>query len=93
MEYDDPDTTATVSEPPLVSKPVPPSQLPQHRVYGKREVAVVLERSVRLRIELLEEDELFVSSQLQRFREQGQEHVSDQGVEGTLELTLSLRML
>ena len=31
---------------------------------------------------LREEDELFVSSQLQSFREQGQEHVSDHGVEG-----------
>ena len=29
-----------------------------------------------------EEDELFVSSQLQSFREQLQEHVSDHGVEG-----------
>ena len=39
-------------------------------------------RSVRLRIELPEEDELFVSSQLQSFREQVQEHISDHGVEG-----------
>ena len=82
METDVPDTTATVSESPSVSKSVPPSQLPQHRIDGKREAAVVHERSVRPRIELLEEDELFVSSQLQSFREQVQEHVSDHGVEG-----------
>ena len=82
METDDPDTTATVSEPPLVSQLVPPSQLPQHRIYGKREAAVAHERSVRLRIELPEEDELFVSRQMQSFREQVQEHVSDHGVEG-----------
>ena len=82
METDDPDTTATVPEPPLVVQPVPSSQLHQHRIYGKREAAVVHERSVRPRIELPEEDELFVSSQLQSFREQVQEHVSDHGVEG-----------
>ena len=69
METDDPDTTATVLEPPPFSQCVPPSQLPQHRIYGKREAAVVHERSV-------------VSSQLQSFREQVQEHVSDHGVEG-----------
>ena len=40
------------------------------------------EVSVRRRIELPEEDELFESSQLQSFREQVQEHVSDHGVEG-----------
>ena len=62
METGDPDTTATVSEPLPVSQPVPPSQLPQHRICGKREAAVVHERSVRPRIELPEEDELFVSS-------------------------------
>ena len=32
MATDDPDTTATVSEPPPVSQPVPPSQLLQHRI-------------------------------------------------------------
>ena len=47
-----------------------------------REAAVVHERSVRPRIELPEEDELFVSSQLQSFREQVQEHVSDHAFEG-----------
>ena len=93
METDDPDTGATVSEPPPVSQSVPSSPLPQHRIYGKREAAVVHERSVRPRIELPEEDVLFMSSQLQSFREQVQEHVSDQGVEGKLELTLSLRIL
>ena len=82
METDDPDTTATVPEPPPVVQPVPPSPLPQHRIYGKREAAVVHERSVRPRIELPEVDELFVHSQLQSFREQVQEHVSDHGVEG-----------
>ena len=56
--------------------------MPQHRIYGKREAAVVHEGSVKPRIELPEEDELFVSSQLQSFREQVQEHVSDHGVEG-----------
>ena len=64
-----------------------------HRIYGKREAAVAHERSVRPRIELLEEDELFVYSQLQSFREQVQEHVSDHGVVKGLELTLSLRIL
>ena len=54
----------------------------RHRIYGKREAAVVHERSVRPRIELPEEDELFVHSQLQSFREQVQERVSDHGVEG-----------
>ena len=64
METDDPDTTVTVSEPPPVVQSVPPPPLPQHRIYGKREAAVVHERSVRPRIELPEEDELFVHSQL-----------------------------
>ena len=82
METDDPDTTATVPEPPPVVQPVPPPPLPQHRIYGKREAAVVHERSVRPRIELPEEEELFVHSQLQSFREQVQEHVSDHGVQG-----------
>ena len=40
------------------------------------------ERSVKPRRELPEEDEFFVSSQLQTFREQVQEHVNDHGVEG-----------
>ena len=81
METDDPDTMTVVPEPP-VSQSVPPSQLPQHRIYGKREDAVVNERSVRPQIELPEEDALFVSSPLQSVREQVQEHVSDHGVEG-----------
>ena len=82
METDDPDTITAVPEPPLVLQSASPSQLPQHKIYGKREAAVVHERSVRSGIELLEEDELFVSSQLQSFREQAQEHVSDHGIEG-----------
>ena len=82
METDDPDTMRAVPAPPPVSQSVPSSQLRQHRIYGKREAAVVHERSVRPRIELPEEDEFFVSSQLQSFREQVQEHVSDHGVEG-----------
>ena len=82
METRDPDTTTAVLEPPPVSRSVPPSQVSQHRIYGNRVAAVVHERSVRPRIELPEEDELFVSSQLQSFREQVQEHVSDHGVEG-----------
>ena len=73
LESDDPDTTATVPEPLPVVQPVPPPPLPQHRIYGKREAAVVHERSVRPRIELPEEDESFVHSQLQSFREQVQE--------------------
>ena len=48
-------------------QPVPPSLLPQNRIYGKREVAVAKEAD--LAIELPEEDELFVHSQLQSFRE------------------------
>ena len=52
------------------------------KFYGKREAEVVHERSVTSGIELPEEDELFVSSQLQSFREQVQEHVSDHDVEG-----------
>ena len=86
-------TRLQLSEPPLVSQPVPPSPLPQQRIYGKREAAVVHERSVRPRTEFPEEDELFVSSQLQSFRQHVQEHVSDQGVESILKLTLSLRIL
>ena len=42
---DDPDTTATVPEPPPVVQPVPPSPLPQHRIHGKREAAVAKEAS------------------------------------------------
>ena len=79
---DDPDTTATVPEPPPVVQPVPPSPLPQHRICGEREAVVAHERSVRPCIELPEEDELFVHNQLQSFREQVQEHVSDHGVVG-----------
>ena len=41
------------------------------------------ERSVKPRRELPEVNEMFVSGQLQSFREQVQEHVSDHGVEGT----------
>ena len=81
-ETDDPDTTATVSEPPPVLQPVPPSPVPQHRIYGKREAAVVHERSVRPRIELPEEEELFCVQSAADVREQVQEHVSDHGVEG-----------
>ena len=44
--------------------------------------AVVHERSVRPRIELPDEDELFVHSQLQSSGEQVKEHVSDHGVDG-----------
>ena len=44
---------------------------------------MVHERSVRPRIELPEEDGFFVSSRLQSFRKQVQEHVSDHGVQGT----------
>ena len=82
METDDLDTKTSAPEPPSVSQSVSPSQLPQHRIYGKREGAVVHERSVRPRLELLEEDELFVSSQVQSFREHVQEHVNDHGVGG-----------
>ena len=69
METDHPDTITAVLEPPPVSQSVPSSQLPQNRIYGGRQVGVPHERSVRPRIELLEEDELFLSSQLQSFRE------------------------
>ena len=83
METDDHATESPVSEPPLAAPPVPPPQLARHRIYGKRGSAVEHERSVKPRIELPEEDELFVSGQLQSFREQVREHVSDHGVEGT----------
>ena len=46
-----------------------------------RQAAAVHERSVRPRLELPEEDELFVSSQVQSFREHVQEHVNDHRVE------------
>ena len=82
METDDPNTTTTVPEPLLVVQLVPPPPLPQHRIYGKHE------RSVRLRIELPEEDELFVHSLLQSFREQVQERVSNHGVEGIGDCTV-----
>ena len=83
METDDHATEIPVPEPPLVAPPVPPPQLTRHRIYGKRGSTVEHERSVKPRIELPEEDELFVSGQLQCFREQVQEHVRDHGVEGT----------
>ena len=82
METDDPDTMTSVPEPPPVLQSAAPSLLPRHRVHGKRESAVEHERSVKPRIELPEEDELFVSSQLQSFREQVQEHVNGTGAEG-----------
>ena len=41
----------------------------RHRIFGKRGSAVEHERTVKPRIELPEEDELFVSGQLQIFRE------------------------
>ena len=91
METDDPDTTTTFPEPPPVSQTVPPSQLPQHRIYGKHEAAVVHERSVRPSIELPEEDELFVSSQLQSFRKYRNMSAITE-LKG-FELTLSLRIL
>ena len=60
---------------------LPPSasslQLPRFRIHGKREAAVKLEKNVKPRIELLEKDELFVSSQLQRSR-----NVNHHGTEG-----------
>ena len=58
-----------------------------------RQAAAVHERSVRPRLELLEEDELFVSSQLQSFREQVQEHVNDHRVEVIGAYTVLLRVL
>ena len=61
---------------------LPSLQLPRFRNHGKREAAAKLERNVMPRIELSEEDELFVSSQLQSFREQVREHVYDHGAEG-----------
>ena len=67
METDDLDTKTSVPEPPSLSQSVSPSQLPRHRIYGKSEAAVEHRRSVRPRIELPEEDELFVSTQLQSF--------------------------
>ena len=82
METDDHVAETNVPEPPLVAPPVPPQQLPRYRIHGKRESAVEHERSVQPRIELPEEDELFVSGQLQSFREQVREHVNDRGVEG-----------
>ena len=82
METDDPDTmTLFLSQ--LQSRSLFLRHSCLNRIYGKREAAVVHERSVRPRsIELPEVDELFVSSQLQSFREQIQEHVSDHGVKG-----------
>ena len=46
------------------------------------EAAVKFERHIKPRIELPEERKLFVSSQLQSFREQVQQHVNDHGAEG-----------
>ena len=83
METDDHAIEIPVPEPPLAAPPVPPPQLTRHRIYGKRGSTVEHERSVKPRIELPEEDELFMSGQLQSFREQVQEHGSDLGVEGT----------
>ena len=40
METDDPDTKTSVPEPPRASQSASPSQLPRHRIYGKRESAV-----------------------------------------------------
>ena len=53
-------------------------QLPRFRIHDKLEAAVKLERNLQPRVELLEEDESFVSSLMQSFREQVQEHVNDQ---------------
>ena len=82
METDDHVAETPVSEPPLAAPSVPLPQLSRHRIGGKRDSAVEHERSVKPRIELPEEDELFVSGQLQSFREQVREHVNDHGVEG-----------
>ena len=83
METDDHAAEIPVPEPPLAAPPVPPPQMSRHRIYGKRGSAVEHERSVKPRIELPEEDELFGSGQLQSFREQVREHVCDHGVEET----------
>ena len=65
---DDPDTSAPVVQ------PVPPSPLPQNRIYGEREPVVVHERSVRPRL----------SSCPKRMSclRQIQEHFSDHGFVG-----------
>ena len=76
METDDHVTEIPVSEPPLAAPLVPPPLLTRHRIYVKRVSTVEHERSVKPRIELPEEDELFVSEQLQSFREQVEKHVS-----------------
>ena len=85
MENDDNATSVPVPEsqpnsaahtPQVLPLSLSSSQLPRFRIHGKREAAVKLET------QLPEEDELFVSSQLQSFREQVQEHVSDHGAEG-----------
>ena len=83
METDDHVVETLVPEPPLAVPTVSPPKSIRHRIYGKRGSVVKHERSVKPRIELPEEDELFVSGQLQSFREQVQEHVSDHGIEGT----------
>ena len=82
METDDSDTKTPVPESSATAQSFSPSQLPRHRIHSKRESAVEHERSVKPRIELPDEDELFVSSQLQSFREQVQKHVNGHGVEG-----------
>ena len=82
METDDPHTMTSVPGPPPVLQSTSPPLLPRHRTHGKRESAVEHGRSVKPRIELPAEDELFVLSQLQSFRAQVQEHVNDHGVEG-----------
>ena len=83
MENDDHAAEIPVPEPPPASQSASPPQLTRHRIHGKRGSAVEHERCVKPRIELPEEDGLFVSGQLQSFREQVREHVSDHGVEGT----------
>ena len=64
MENDDHATEIPVPEPHLAAPPVLPPQLTRHRIYGKRGSTVEHERSVKPRIELPEEDELFVSVKL-----------------------------
>ena len=93
METDDPDTTVTVPEPPPVVQLVPPPPLPQHRIYGKREAAVVHERSVRPRIELPEEDELCLCTVSRRVFESKFRNMSAITESKGLELALSLRIL
>ena len=58
-ETDDHATEIAVPEPPLAAPPFPPPQLTRHRICGKRGSAVEHEISVKPRIDLPEEDELF----------------------------------